>query len=91
MSNSVALIIFGGLPGTGKTTLSRMLAERRGALYLRIDTIEQALRNSQALNGSSWHEVAAREYQQWDRAHFVVDTGGHRVRTRTGDQVCDGE
>jgi predicted kinase len=38
------LIVFGGLPGTGKTTLARACAEERGATYLRIDTIEQALR-----------------------------------------------
>lgn len=38
------LFIFAGLPGTGKTTLSRQLAQRVGAVHLRIDTIEQALR-----------------------------------------------
>ena len=37
------LIIFGGLPGTGKTTLARELARRLLAAYLRIDTIEQAI------------------------------------------------
>ena len=36
------LIVFGGLPGTGKTTISRALAKKLGAFYLRIDTIEQA-------------------------------------------------
>jgi len=40
------LIIFGGLPGTGKTTLARKLANHLGATYLRIDTVERALRNS---------------------------------------------
>ncbi len=40
------LIVFAGLPGTGKTTLSRALAARIGALHLRIDTIEQAIMNS---------------------------------------------
>jgi predicted kinase len=39
----IMLIIFAGLPGTGKTTLSRMLARRLRAVYLRIDTIEQAI------------------------------------------------
>ena len=38
------LIVFGGLPGTGKSTIARLLAERLKAPYLRIDTIEQALR-----------------------------------------------
>ena len=39
------LFIFSGLPGTGKTTLSERLAHRLGAAHLRIDTIEQALRD----------------------------------------------
>jgi predicted kinase len=38
------LIVFAGLPGTGKTTLSRDLARELGAAHLRIDTIECALR-----------------------------------------------
>ena len=37
------LIAFSGLPGAGKTTLARALADRLGAVYLRIDTIEHAL------------------------------------------------
>jgi predicted kinase len=40
------LIIFGGLPATGKTTIAKNLAQQLGATYLRIDTIEQALRDS---------------------------------------------
>jgi predicted kinase len=45
------LIVFGGLPGTGKTTLARAFAQERLATYLRIDTIEQALRSSDMLAG----------------------------------------
>ncbi|MBB6555508.1 AAA family ATPase [Nonomuraea rubra] len=38
------LIVIGGLPGSGKTTLSRLLAKRlAGAVHVRIDTIEQAI------------------------------------------------
>jgi len=36
------LIVFGGLPGTGKTTVARALASRMGAVYLRIDSLEHA-------------------------------------------------
>lgn len=43
---SQMLIVFSGLPGTGKTTLAKGLAATLGAVYLRIDTIEQALRDS---------------------------------------------
>ena len=38
------LIVFSGLPGTGKTTVAKALAARLRAVYLRIDTIEQAMR-----------------------------------------------
>lgn len=40
------LIVFSGLPGTGKTALAGELARSLGAAYLRIDSIEQALINS---------------------------------------------
>jgi predicted kinase len=55
------LVVFGGLPGTGKTTLARQVAERLGATYLRIDTIEQALRSSLGLGedlGPAGYDVA---------------------------------
>lgn len=38
------LIIFSGLPGSGKTSIARELAKELRATYLRIDTIEQAIR-----------------------------------------------
>lgn len=37
------LAVIGGLPGTGKTTLARRAAQAWGAVYLRIDSIEQAV------------------------------------------------
>jgi predicted kinase len=39
------LYIFSGLPGSGKSTLSKRLSTSVGAVYVRIDTIEQALRD----------------------------------------------
>ena len=39
------LYIFAGLPGSGKTALSQRLAQTLNAVHLRIDTIEQALRD----------------------------------------------
>lgn len=40
------LYIFGGLPGTGKSTLSAALARDLKATYLRVDVIEQAMKNA---------------------------------------------
>lgn len=44
------LYLFSGLPGVGKTTLSQLLARRMPAVYLRIDTMEQALRDLCAID-----------------------------------------
>lgn len=44
------LIILGGLPGAGKTTLGRTLARKIGAVHIRIDTIEHAIRASGVVN-----------------------------------------
>jgi len=51
------LIVLGGLPGTGKTTIARELVARLPAAYLRIDTIEHALRKAGEL-----HEVGPLGY-----------------------------
>jgi predicted kinase len=40
------LIILSGLPGVGKTAIARELAGQIAAVHLRIDSIEQALRDS---------------------------------------------
>lgn len=39
------LFIFSGLPGSGKTTIAKELSKATEAVYLRIDTIEQAIRD----------------------------------------------
>jgi len=53
------LIIFGGLPGSGKTTIAKLLAQKLKALYLRVDSIEQAL----IKNGIEKHEIQALGYE----------------------------
>jgi N-acetylglutamate synthase-like GNAT family acetyltransferase len=40
------LIVFGGLSGSGKPSIARELARDTGAMWLRIDSIEQAIRES---------------------------------------------
>jgi predicted kinase len=53
------LYIFGGLPGTGKSTLAQRLARAQQAVHLRIDIIEQALREAGRLvNGPEGYIVA---------------------------------
>lgn len=39
------LLVLSGLPGVGKTTIARELAAATGAVHVRIDSIEQALRD----------------------------------------------
>lgn len=41
--SSPLLVVVGGLPATGKTTISRAIAGKVGAAYLRVDSIEQAV------------------------------------------------
>lgn len=43
--NAPKLYVFSGLPGVGKSTLAQQLAAATNAAYLRIDTIEQGLRD----------------------------------------------
>ena len=59
------LIIFSGLPGSGKSTLAAQLASALHATYLRIDTVEQGLRDVcgiSEIDGSGYelsHRIAA--------------------------------
>ncbi len=53
------LLIFGGLPAAGKTGLATRLARAIGAVHVRIDSIEQALRNSRVtVSGPEGYVVA---------------------------------
>ena len=42
-------IIFAGLPGTGKSTIAQNVADHLKSIYLRIDSIERAIRSSGVL------------------------------------------
>ena len=57
------LVVVSGLPGVGKTTVARALARATGAVHLRIDSIEQELRNA-------GHRVEAEGYAV---AHAVAE------------------
>ena len=46
------LIVFSGLPGAGKSSIACSLACELGAVWLRIDSIEQAIRQSGVLTGN---------------------------------------
>jgi predicted kinase len=46
------LIVFAGLSGSGKSTIARGLAKEIGAVWLRVDSVEQAIRESGVVPGS---------------------------------------
>lgn len=55
------LIILSGLPGVGKTTLARAIAALRPAVLVRVDGIEQALREGgiEQIDGLGYHVAYA--------------------------------
>lgn len=74
------LVIFSGLPGAGKTAIARELARMLGAVYLRIDSMEQALRDS----GRLPEDLADAGY----RAGYAVAEDNLRLgRTVVADSV----
>jgi predicted kinase len=71
------LIVFSGLPGTGKTTIARQLAGQTKAVYLRIDTIEDMLSTSEWVRvsddmGPAGYEIAIAIAQDNLRAGNLV-------------------
>src|SRR6185312_10127274 len=80
------LIVFGGLPGTGKTTLSRELARRLSASYVRIDTIEQSLKAAGLAVGATGYTIAnalAAENLKLDRT-VIADCVNPVLASRQG-------
>lgn len=56
------LISFAGLPGSGKSTIARLLARETGSVFLRVDEIETAIRmfeERQDIGPEGYHVAAA--------------------------------
>ena len=65
------LIVFSGLPGSGKSTIARGLATKIGAVWLRIDSLEQAIRDSGLVTGPTM-TLATAPAMQWRRTISVL-------------------
>jgi predicted kinase len=50
---SARLVVFGGLPGTGKTAIARRLSDALDATFLRIDSIETAIQRAGCVLGDT--------------------------------------
>ncbi|HXL91817.1 MAG TPA: AAA family ATPase [Streptosporangiaceae bacterium] len=51
------LMVIGGLPATGKTTVASGLVRRTGHTYVRVDSIEQAIRRYGVVSGPEGYSV----------------------------------
>jgi predicted kinase len=76
----VTLIVFGGLPGSGKSSIARELARETRATWLRIDSIEQAIRESGVVTGS----IGDAGYRA---AYAIADDNLRLGRNVIGDSV----
>ena len=74
------LVEFGGLPGTGKSTLARLLAADTKAVWLRIDEIEGAMRR----NGLTPEQTGVAAYSV---AHDLAASHLRRCLTVIADAV----
>ena len=74
------LIILAGLPGTGKTAIARLLARRFDAVHVRIDSIEQAIRDSGVL-------AVSLDDAGYRAAYAVADDNLRLGRTVIADSV----
>jgi len=55
-------IIFGGLPGVGKSAIAKELSRKLKAVYVRIDSIEQAIKDAAKFNETNNGVVFAEGY-----------------------------
>lgn len=73
------LVVFGGLPGSGKTTLARRVAGRLSAAYVRVDAIEAAM----------WRAGIAREQPTGLAAYVVAHAVAEGSLAAGGTVVVD--
>ena len=80
LEGKAMLIVFAGLPGTGKSTIARALAAELDAVWVRVDSIEQAIRASGVVDGDL-QDVGYRA------AYAVAEDNLRLGRTVIGDSV----
>ena len=73
-------MVLAGLPGTGKSTIARVLAAELDAVWLRVDSIEQAMRGSGAV-GDDLEDLGYRA------AYAIAEDNLRLGRTVIGDSV----
>ncbi len=92
------LVIFGGLPGVGKTTIAQELARQIGAMHVRIDSIEQAIRdctpdsvNPLLITRDAWLKVGQNAQVETVEIEVICsDSREHRSRVETRLQDISG-
>lgn len=73
------LLLLGGLPGVGKTTVARGVSRRTHAAHVRIDALEAGLVElglvpAGELGTAGYGLAFDREVDDWAEPHAVVDT-----------------
>ncbi len=82
-SGAVRLVLIGGNPGTGKSTVARALAERVGAQVISTDDVRRELRESGTITGDPG--VLDAGLYSPDNAATVYDVVLHRARICLGN------